>query len=673
MFKYQNLKADAKYESWKNDFSLIPFKYLYDGKEFCGFPFEIRSKKIETDGAKETQTVTFFVDGNLNITLVLTHYYDYGATEFTVWFENAGKENSGVIEDAKLDTFIAGANPYIRGVLGDHKNQYRPYNRPLGNEYFESLSGRPTHEYFPYFNIENDCGGAMIAIGWSGRWSVMMCPQNDQSRVIARYAMGLKTYLKPKEKIRTPLFFIGEYTIRDEYYATNYWRSWFMKYNLPKADGAGNELKPFSTCSIAGDTGLENCDGSISENKYSWKPSLQKLFDNDVQLDFRWFDAGYYPDPTGVTRNDYWGYVGAWVLDENKWGKNGEDFKKSVDYAHENGMKTLIWVEPERVSYVDGLVKNYGYNAEWAVPRFPKEYPFNELYILNDFSNPNCLEWTKKWVTKLLKDNKIDLYREDFNRDPAYAWEQQDRKEGVNRWGITECKAVAGHYQFWQDMIDCTTSYGGCGFVDSCASGGGRNDLQSLRYAVPLLRSDSDRTTTALRLSMSSSFNKWIPFHGACHLEKDADLECLQDGRMDTYAWRASYLPILNVMGGRFSQDENYDFETLKFGINEWKKINKYLTQDFYPLTGWKEKTDTSGFTAHCYMDSETDEGILLAFRMENCQKSTLSLKFPFVKDGEKYLLTDFDTEEKIEVTASEMTIVFDCPRQAKLLGVKKL
>lgn len=672
MFRYQNIQSDCKYETWKNDFSLIPFKYVYAGKEFCGFPFSVKSKSAEKDGLKETVTVKFSVDDNLNITLELTHYYDYGATEFTVWFENVGKENSGVIEDCRFDAFIAGENPYIHGILGDHQNQYRPYDRPLVSEYFESLNGRPTHVYFPYFNIENDCGGVMFAIGWSGRWATMMNAENGGTRVVGRYAMGLKTYLKPNEKIRTPLFFMGEYTIRDEYYATNYWRSWFMKYNLPKSDGAGNPLQPFSTCSIAGDTGLENCDGSISENKDSWKPSLEKLFGANVDIDFRWFDAGYYPDSNGNTRNDYWGYVGAWVLDENKWGENGKYFKESVEYCHERGMKTLMWVEPERVSYVDGLVKNYGYQAEWSVPRFPSDYPFNELYILNDISNPDCLAWTEKWVKKLLTDNKVDMFREDFNRDPAYAWDLQDRKEGVNRWGITECKAVASHYQFWRDIIECTTSYGGCGFVDSCASGGGRNDLQSLRYAVPILRSDSDRTTTALRLSMSTSFNKWIPFHGACHLEKREDLECLQDGAMDAYSWRASYLPVLNICGGRFSQDENYDFDMLRFGLNEWKKINKFLTKDFYPLTEWKNKTDKSGFTAHCYMDGDTNEGVLLAFRMEDCQENTLSLFLPFTK-GETYVLTDFDANEIIETVDGKVTLNFENPRQAKLLGVKKL
>ncbi len=672
MRHYRNERANERFLQWKNQPSKIPFTFIYDGKQYNGFPFPCVSEQTERDGEKETSTQTFRLDEQLQITLLLTHYYDYGATEFTVWFENIGKKNSAILEDPHVSAYFDGTNPLLRGILGDHKNQYRPYTSGdlLGCEYFGSENGRATHEFFPYFNLENDEGGVMLAIGWAGRWSTVFENQGDKTWYVARYAMDIKTYLKPGEKIRTPLFLFAFYTVRDEYYATNYWRSWFVKYNVPKADGLGNELKPFSTCSLAGDTGMPNCDGSISETKDTWKKSLDKLFTEDIRFDYRWMDAGYYPDPSGASRTDYWGYVGVWEFDKAKWGENG--FVESVDYAREYGVKTLLWCEPERVCMVDDLVKNYGYKAEWAVHQYKKEYPFSDLYILNDFSNPDCVEWVKNQVLPLLKENKIDMFREDFNRDPAYAWLQKDKEESPNRWGIHECKAVAAHYQFWQDVIACTSSYGGCAFVDSCASGGGRNDLQSLRYAVPILRSDSDRTTTALRLSMTTSFCKWIPFNGACHLEKGADKECEQDGISDIYTWRASYLPILNVLGGRFTQDENFDFDMLRFGLNEWKKVNPYLLKDFYPLTPWREKTDRSGFTAHAYVDAETGDGALLAFRMEDCKEEELTLSLPFASEEEGYVLIDEDSGEKIHTDGKTVKLRFSQPRTARLLWLKK-
>ena len=130
-----------------------------------------------------------------------------------------------------------------------------------------------------------------------------------------------------------------------------------------------------------------------------------------------------------------------------------------------------------------------------------------------------------------------------------------------NRLGITENKLISAHYQMWDDIIACTSSDGGCAFVDSCAAGGGRNDLESMRRGVPLLRSDSDRTSTALRLSMTTSFNKWIPFCGANSKEKLSELAPV--GVSDTYVWRASYLPTLNV-DSQFVCDKEQDFSVFR-------------------------------------------------------------------------------------------------------------
>ena len=679
MFQYQNAYADKRFAEWKENSKNIPIKYVYNGVKYSGFPFEVASETMQTTGEKETITRVFSVDKNFQITAIFTHYYDYGVNEITLWFENIGKENSGVLENVRFDTEYEAKKPVVRGIYGDHQNQYKPYEMDMtkyGSWWLESQNGRATHINFPYFNIEHEKGGVMCAIGWSGRWEVLFetlkvnKEPTGQFRYNASYAMGLQTYLNPGEKIRSPLFVEAHYSVRDEVYATNYWRSWFMKYNLPKADAKGNELKPFSTVSFAGDTGLENMDGSVSENIETSKRSLERFIKEDIQIDFRWMDAGYYPDPNLETHYEDWSYVGAWVFDENKWGKDGVGFKESVEYGHQHGMKTLIWVEPERVCMVDGLVKNFGYNEEWALPRFPKDFPFYEMYISNDFGNPDCLQWTESYVLKMLKDNKIDLFREDYNRDPVFGWQYKDRKEQPYRWGISECKAVTAHYQFWQDIIDCTSSYGGCAFIDSCASGGGRNDIQSLRYAVPILRSDADRTTISLRLSMTNSFSKWIPFHGACHLEKDAHLECLQDGDMSVYAWRASYLPILNIIGGRFATDENYDYDMLRYGVEEWKKVNPYLTKDFYPLTPWNNPKDDSKLVANAYMDSEKDEGVLLAYRMNACPDDTLCVELPFSKD-DRYIFIDEDTGETIASQDGKLTLRIANPHEARLVWIK--
>lgn len=658
---YRNEAATARYHALLAHTEMIPFSFIYDGVKYKGFAedvFRPVSRKIDRVDDKETATLVFALD-KLFVTVTLCHYASHGATELTVWFENTGEDNSAILEDLTYEMHFAGEKPILRGILGDHGNQYRPYKKDLSVEsvHFVSGSGRPTHGNFPYFNLEYGDGGAMLAIGWAGTWSADFIKNDEETVYTAKCINGIQTYLKPAEKIRTALFVTAEYTVRDEFYATNYWRDWFITHNLPKADAAGTPLAPFSTCCLASDTGLPNSDGSISERYFTWRPSLEKMIAEDCKVNFRWFDAGWYiaPDLTSPETR-WWSTVGTWVLDPYKW--PDKTFLESTDFARDNGMKTLMWFEPERITDPDNMVKNFGYKCEWAIKREGVKA------ISNNIGDPECLAYTTERICKTLRENKVEMYREDNNCDPAPLWVYLDEKEGENRKGITESKFIIGHYKMWDDFIACTTSYGGCAFVDSCASGGGRNDLESLRRGVPLLRSDSDRTTIALRLSMTSSFNKWIPFCGANTKEKKEQLAL--DGISDVYTWRASYLPILNV-DSRFVQDEMQNFDILRFGLREWDQIKPYLMKEFYPLTPWHSEQENDGFTAYAFFDPETEKGVLLAFRQERTEETMLSLKLPFT---DRVTLTNEDTKEKSIIENGEVTLLFEKTREAKLFWI---
>ena len=623
---------------------------------------------------KETTELVFGLDDVLTAKVKLTHYFDFGATEWTVFFKNSGQINSGILENMETRIPFAGECPVLRGILGDHVNFYRPYAVELDRmpAEFVSRSGRPTHINFPYFNLECGDGGYLLAIGWAGSWRAKFEYNGIQTLYTACSVNGLHTYLKPGECIRTALFVNLPYFHRHEYCATNIWRRWFLKYNLPRADATGKAIEPFSTCTLANDTGLPNSDGSISERYYTWKPSMDKMIAEDVKVDFRWFDAGWYIAPDGTSpEEDWWNTIGTWELDKHKW--PGKTFLESTDYARAHGMKTLMWFEPERVTHVDDLIANYGYKREWMISTpVSGENNSAPASIVNNIGDPQCLAWTTARICKTLEENKVEMYREDNNFNPGEIWGVMDAREGDDRTGITECKAIAAHYKLWDDIIACTLSYGGCGFVDSCASGGGRNDLESMRRGIPLLRSDYDRTTTALRLSMTTSFNKWIPFCGANTREKAGQLDA--EGRSDLYIWRASYLPVLNV-DSQFVQQPEQDFEIMRIGIKEWKKVSPYLLKDFYTLTPWHGGEDTTGMTAYSFYDEDAGKGVLLAFRQESCGMDSLTVYLPYAKDQKEYILIDEDSAEKETYTGRKLrsegvSLCFPAPRTARLFWV---
>ena len=67
--------------------------------------------------------------------------------------------------------------------------------------------------------------------------------------------------------------------------------------------------------------------------------------------------------------------------------------------------------------------------------------------------------------------------------DPLSFWRDNDAED---RQGITEIRHVEGYLAYWDELRRRHPEM----LIDTCASGGRRNDLETLRRAVPLLRSD---------------------------------------------------------------------------------------------------------------------------------------------------------------------------------------
>ena len=639
---------------WAEDPSAVPVSFVYDGVPVKGLKgFELVSKDCKTEASGKSLTATFRMDENLTATVEAFLNSEFGELEYTVWFENSGSAPSKTLSG--LNSAVIGFNgvdPILRGCLGDLQNKYADYQTPLKDTTvtFVSPFGRATHVYFPYFDLVHGDGGTLLALGWAGTWSAEFKSEGDVTTLTAANCIGFDSVLIPGEKIRTALVVMLPYKGRDRDAATNLWREWFIKYNMPAADAQGNRIKPFSTTCFAADTGLPNSDGSISERFYTWKRTLERLVYEDVVPDFRWFDAGWYFDARGNTvPSDWYGTVGTWELDTVKW--PGKTFLESNEACHKAGMKVLTWFEPESVCDVEDLAKNYGYNPQWADHNHGNRYT-------NNLGNKDCLEWTLARIIKMMGENGVDLFREDNNSNPVKAWTGFDAKTaeetGLPRTGITENLAIQGHYELWDRIIEFCGENGKCTYIDNCASGGGRNDIESLRRSLPFMRSDADRTTTALRLSMTTSFNRWVPFHGANTKESQGQLDPGLAGGSTFYITRASWLPVYNI-SEVFTHDVQLDYDRLRATFGEWKKYNHLLIKDMYPLTPWHRPEDDSNWTAIAWHDRETDEAVLQAFRQETCQEPEYTAFLKFLDPSRNYKVTNVDTDETVVKTGSAL------------------
>jgi len=635
-------KIEVEYNDFINNLRNFPTNFVYDNHYFKGFSpqyFKVVSRNIHNERNGIITTIILNYE-ELEVKIVSGLYKDYDAYDYTVYFKNTSNHNSKVLKQFNnIDINFKGNNPVLKGILGDHENNYKPYERDLSSEnvHFRNETGRATHITFPYFNLENDDGGVLLAVGWGGTWEADFKYDSftQETNFKATSTIDMKTYLKPGEQIRSALIGVVRYYERNEDEATNKWRRWFIDCNMPREAGSDTlSVQPHTSVFLALDSDRPNSDGSIAEYSEMWKPSLETFYKHGLKADFRWFDAGWYYDPYNKTvPSDWWGTVGTWELDAEKW--PGDTFKESVDYAREHGTRTFVWFESERVTHLDGMVKNYGYNRAWVL----SDHGNNNCYI-NNLGNPDCLKWTTNRILAFFKKTGIDMYREDFNMDPQIFWTIGDGYEGHDRVGITENKYMQGHWQLWDNIIEYCKNHGGCPYVDSCASGGGRNDLETVRRSVPFLRSDADRTTIPLRLSFTYSLSKWLPYSGVPSNESGSQLT---QGDTGLYSSRASYMAhtYFNV---RWKTDEKIiPWDTLLQVQREYDEIKGYLLKDYYSLTPYTGINNDKAWSSYMFVDKENNKAVVQAFRQEHCADDQIKVQLKGLNKDTYYSVRDID------------------------------
>lgn len=644
-------KAEKEYETMLKNPESIPINFVYNDKYYSGFSSKYFKKKTQTEQAVDggTQTTTVFsFRGELDVTLVSAVYPEYSAYDYTVYFENNTDKNSGVIRKLNaVDAKYACDSARLKGIYGDYDYLYAPYDFDLSEKpvNFTSTRGRPTHTYFPYFNLEAENNGSILALGWGGTWQADF--SYDKAAKTAHFVgagtVGLETYLKPGEKIRTPLVAFVRYYGADEDTAMNMWRKWYIDCNMPYDNARdGVKIQPHDALMICYHTGKPNSDGSISEGYDTWYKSMSTFYNNGGTTDFRWLDAGWYEDPYGQTvPTDWWGTVGTWEFDRVKWPEGS--LKECADYCKEHGTDTLLWFDTERATHLDGLTVNYGYDRKWALSDDGRAN-----FVLNNLGINECREWLFDRIINAMTEACASLYREDFNIDPGKYWILGDGYQGSCRNGITENLYIQGHYRLWDDIIAYGGEHGWCTYIDSCASGGGRNDLETMRRGVPFNRSDADRTAIPLRLAISTTLLKWLPYEGGTAKESN---NALDGGIADKYVMRSANLPLLLYY---MSDDVNY--EDLREFQAERREYQKYFYSDFYVLTPYLGTSCTTEWTAYMYFDKEKDSGVISAFRPEGCNITDRTVCVKGVDPERYYSLRDVDGKQNVErIKGSEL------------------
>lgn len=614
-------KAVRQFRTLMKSMSKFPVSFRVGETAYNGFgrDFTELGRTLENTDTSETTTVRFLYKDSIEIKLICTLYPYHAAYEWTVYFTNIGNENSPAISEINGCNYtLTAANPHLSGILGDggYDNQANtPYDMNIsGMELvINNETGRATYNRFPYFKLKWNGGGAFFAVGWPGQWRAGFSSTGDQLTVTDGQ-VKLNTYLKPGQTVRTPLSTFVFYEGDDSNRETNLWRNFFVACNMRKIDG-GN----FSPATAAASSSTyEEMFRATDANQIA---AIKKYHANGVKLGYWWMDAGWYYKTGTQSLDQNWLPTGTWYVDESRFPSK---FRDVSDYAHSVGTKTILWFEPEVVRLPVGQLGATSVKKEWLLPKSSTK--------LVNYGNPEAREWLLERVCTVLKEGNIDLYRQDYGvAYPASEWQANDPRGQA---GITENLYVQGYLWFFDSLIARFPNM----MIDACAAGGGRNDLETMRRAVPLHKSDSGYHDPEIKMSMNTALFSWFPYFGTYAIG-------------DEYGLRASFssMPVLNYN----VVASNVDWKLIEKCVNEWEQVKEFYYSDYYLLTEWNVSDEE--WNAWEFFDPDKGAGFFQAFRPKNSGDESLNVRLHGLRPTATYRLTDTDGRIDVTVTGAEL------------------
>jgi alpha-galactosidase len=627
----------------------LPFSFSYGGKPFRELAptWTFTAKRVS---AHETVSTWRDPDTGLVVELRATTFADFPVVEWVATLSNQGDQPTPVISHLQgLDSQFLGEpkNGYtLHHHLGSRTqiDDFAPQQTVLEPDAALKISttgGRPAMAHLPFFNVAWKSGGAIVAVGWPGQWEAVFSRKESGTRLgITAGQQSLDTSLRPRETIRTPRMALLVYA-GDFIDGQNLWRRWAIAHLLPRIGGrpVGPLLAPCTSHQT------REMELATTENQ---KNFIDGFLAHDIKPDFWWMDAGWYEG------NGSWVSTGTWAVDRKRFpGGLGE----ISDHAHGHGIGSILWFEPERVCPDTELFRS---KPEWLLA--PVNLPPDLLYQkdrgwrLLDLGNPEAREWITERVSDLLTSEKIDCYRQDFNMDPLYYWRSTDRP---GRTGIAENLHVQGYLRLWDDLKRRHPEL----LIDSCASGGRRNDLEAISRAVPLLRSDYVFEPTGLQ-GQTYGLSSWYPYTGT--------------GVADAVSLRASkispsghYLPppgaadriwtdylfrsaMSNALVSAIdSRNEDVDFDRLRVLIGQWRQVAVNYSGDYYPLTKYSTANDC--WMAFQFDRPEAGAGMVQAFRRPESPYTAVVLPLRGLDRDARYVVRDIDREDSQTLEGSAL------------------
>lgn len=613
-----------------------PFSFTYDGQPSSAFlktwGYKVQRKPMPISGATNVVYTYTAPDGSLQVSCDVKIYRPQQAVMWVLRFKNTGREKSKTIANVRTTDLLLHNNVvapftlhYTRGSNAG-PDDFAPYQRVLDGTdelVLRPEGGRSSQLNFPFFNIDTGSGYGMIAaIGWTGTWKANFKPEGEGRLQFGTGIDRLNTWLNVGESVRSSSVCLMFWQGKDFIDGQNQWRQFVLSCLTPRIDGKPYRY-PITTSFNYGDPYPCNEYSCLDEDYALALIERYKQF-NLVPKVF-WLDAGWYTESARVKEGKNWyNTVGNWVVDSDRF-PNG--LKPISDAIHAIGSEFLVWFEPERIFK----------GSRWS-KELPKQWLMDagegtESYLFN-LADTAAVSWLSHYINKFMDDNGIDHYRQDYNIEPAGFWYHND-PEG--REGITENHYVEGLYTYWDNIL----RHHPRGFIDNCAGGGRRLDLETLQRSAPLWRTDYRYGEPVGYQTHTFGLALWLPQTGTGLMQTDKFTTRSSMGSTVIYSWK-------------ITEPENNLLEMRKL-MDEIDELRPYYFEDYYPLTSTQHILGDSVWLAYQLNRRSANDGIVVAFRRATAPDSTCMVRLRGLDAKRTYTLTDRDSHHSFTRTGSEL------------------
>ena len=344
------------------------------------------------------------------------------------------------------------------------------------------------------------------------------------------------------------------------------------------------------------------------------KAYLQGAAEQGLKFNNWWMDAGWYTC-------EHWNFTGNWDVDKRRFPKG---LKPVTDQAHKQGMKTMLWFEPENGT------KGTRYREEHPEWFFGNK---DDGWRILNLGNPEARQWLLDLIVGVLDKEGIDYYRQDFNILPLDSWRKADAPD---RQGITEIRYMEGYLALFDGLLKRRPGT----LIDTCASGGKRLDLETLRRSVPLWRCDN-MFSALYHQAHTYGLALWLPYFGTSIPVTD-----------DPYMARSA-MCVATLTGWDLS-DKKTNFDFIRRVQQEWNATAPNGTGDFYPLLPYSR--DERSWMAWQFDNPQQGGGYVMAFRHAQSPFAQSQMKLSGLALESRYAVKNWNTNQTTELTGRELT-----------------